>query len=178
MKMIKIKESPRQAEKLSQQLRLGSGGFLTERRAIVGLSLIAVAQMWLITLYQVGIIKHLPNPPLPHLNSDKVDASAEAYEKFEMPDAILAIGNYTVTMGLAAMGGKDRVKQQPWIPLLLAAKVGFDTFQAVRLYVNQLTRQKALCPYCIVAALSTVISTPLVIPEASAALRALSGKRT
>jgi hypothetical protein len=75
-------EKMRKAEALSRELRLGSGRFLTQRRGIVGLSLLAAGSMGLITLYQMGIIRHLPEPPLPMLNADKVDASAEAYSRF------------------------------------------------------------------------------------------------
>src|SRR5579863_3799861 len=69
-------------EELSQQLRHGSGAYMAQRRGIVSLSLMAVGSMGLITFYQMGVIKHLPEPPLPNLNADKVDASAEAYSRF------------------------------------------------------------------------------------------------
>jgi uncharacterized membrane protein len=161
------------AKELSVQLRQGTGDFLPQRRGIVGLSLIAIGSMGLITLYQMGLIKHLPEPPLPRLDADKVDASAEAYSRFSTPDGVLGIGNYAMTMGLAAMGGKDRAKEQPWIPLALAAKVGFDTSQAVRLFVDQLTKQKAFCSWCLLAAGTTLATIPLVIPETVAAIRQL-----
>ncbi len=38
-----------------------------------------------------------------------------------MGDAFIGLGSYAATMGLAAMGAKDRAKTQPWIPLALAA---------------------------------------------------------
>jgi len=165
-----------EAEELSQQLRLGEGEFLPQRRGMVGLSLVAIGSMGLITLYQTGIIKHLPEPPLPHLDADKVDASAEAYSRFSTPDAILAIGSYTMTMGLAAMGTQDRAQKQPWIPLALTAKVGFDTYQAIRLFRDQLTKQKVFCSWCLLAAAATLATVPLVIPETLAALRQLREK--
>ncbi len=52
-------------EQLSRELRLGSGRFLQQRRKVLGLSLIAVGAMMPISLYQMGVIKHLPEPPLP-----------------------------------------------------------------------------------------------------------------
>lgn len=63
---------------LSHQLREETGGSLKQRRAIVGLSLVAAGSMGIIALYQMGILKHLPEPPLPKLDADKVDASEEA----------------------------------------------------------------------------------------------------
>jgi hypothetical protein len=122
-------------EVLSQELRSGKGNFLGLRRGIVGLAMVASGSMGLITLYQMRIIKHLPEPPLPGLDANRVDASAEAYSRFSTPDGILGLGNYTVTMGLAAMGGQDRAQKQPWIPLMLAAKVAFDLSQAIRLFL-------------------------------------------
>jgi hypothetical protein len=163
-------------EELGRQLRTETGSFLGLRRGIVGLAMVAAGSMGLITLYQMGIIKHLPEPPLPGLDSDRVDASSEAYSRFSTPDGVLGLGNYAVTMGLAAMGGKDRARKQPWIPLLLAAKVGFDLSQATRLFFDQKSKYHAFCSWCLLAAGSTVATVPLVIPETYAAIRHLTGK--
>ncbi len=101
-------------EELSRQLRQGSGEFLARRRKIVGLALTAAGSMGLISLYQMGIIKHLPEPPLPYFDGDKVDAAAEAYAMLSTPDAVIGLGSYATTLGLAAMGGQDRAtREQP-----------------------------------------------------------------
>ncbi len=163
-------------EELSEQLRNGDSDDLRRRRTVVGLSLVAIGSMGLISLYQMGIIKHLPEPPLPMLDADKVDASPEAYSRFSMPDGFLGLGSYAMTMGLAAMGGQDRARTQPWIPLALAAKVAFDTSQAFRLTVDQATKEKAFCSWCLLSALSTFATVPFVIPETRAAIRQLTGK--
>jgi Vitamin K epoxide reductase family len=166
-------EKTRRAEALSRELRLGSGRFLALRRGIVGLSLTAAGSMGLITLFQMGIIRHLPDLPLPMIDSDKVDASAEAYSRFSTPDGMLGLGNYAMTAGLAAMGGQDRAKKQPWIPLALALKVAFDTSQAIRLFFDQKNKYRAFCFWCLLAAGTTLATIPLVIPESIAALRQL-----
>jgi hypothetical protein len=44
----------------------------------------AVAQI--VSLYQTGIIKKLPDPPIPIFDSDKVDASDYAYKRMNSPD--------------------------------------------------------------------------------------------
>jgi Vitamin K epoxide reductase family len=168
-----IAEKTRKAETLSRELRLGSDRFLSRRRGIVMLSLTAAGSMDLISLYQMGIIQHLPQPPLPMLDSDKVDASAEAYSRFSTPDGILGLGNYVMTAGLAAMGGKDRAEEQPWIPVALAGKVVFDTSQAVRLFFDQKNKYKSFCFWCLLAAGTTMATIPLVIPETIVALRHL-----
>ena len=133
--------------------------------------------MGLIALYQTGLIRHVPEPPLPLLDADKVDASPEAYEKLSTPDAILGLGSYAATMGLAAMGGKERATESPWIPLALAAKVCFDAVNAAKLWVDEWTKHKAFCIWCLAAATATFAMVPLVIPEALTALRAISDRR-
>ncbi|GAC1357026.1 MAG: hypothetical protein PVS3B1_05260 [Ktedonobacteraceae bacterium] len=164
------------AAELSQQWRRGSAHFLNQRRGIIGLEMVAISAMGLITLYQVGLIKHLPEPTLPGLDADRVDASAEAYSRFATPDGILGVGNYAITMGLAAMGGPGRAEEQPWLPLVLAAKIAFDASQAVRLFFDQKTKYHAFCSYCLLASVTTLASIPLVIPELCTALRHLPGK--
>jgi uncharacterized membrane protein len=161
-------------EELSEQLRHGDGDDLRRRRGIVGLSLVAVGAMGMISLYQMGIITHLPEPPLPRLDADRVDASPEAYSRLATPDGFLGLGSYAMTMGLAAMAGKDRARTQPWIPLALAAKVAFDTSQAVRLTVDQATKQRAFCSWCLLSAACTFATVPLVIPETRAAIRQIT----
>ncbi len=158
-------------ERLSHQLREGSDKYLRRRRAIVGLSLTSIASMGVITLYQMGLIKHLPEPPLPYLDADKVDASAEAYETLSVPDATLGLLNYSATIILAAMGGKDRACEQPYLPLALLAKTLVDATQAGKLTVDQWTKHRAFCSWCLLAAGTTVATVPLAVPEARAAMR-------
>lgn len=158
-------------EKLSLELRKGTSEFLAKRRSIIALSMASIFSNSLISLYQIGIIKHLPEPPLPAFDADKVDASGEAYHYFEMPDAFIALGSYATTMALTAMGGQDRAKQQPWIPLLLLAKIGFDVIQAGKLSVDQWTKHKAFCFWCLLSSVATFATLPLVVPEARAAIR-------
>jgi uncharacterized membrane protein len=160
-------------EKLSHQLRTGSGLFLQRRRGIIGLSLVSIASMSLITLYQTGIIGHVPEPPLPGFDADKVDASPEAYAILATPDAALGLVSYATTLALAAMGDQDRATNAPWIPLALAAKVAVDATQAGRLTVEQWTKHRAFCLWCLVAAGATFATVPLAVPEARAALRQL-----
>ncbi len=160
------------AEELSRELRLGTGTFLARRRGIIGLSLISAASMGIISLYQMGIIEHLPEPP--GFNADKVDAAPEAYAIFATPDAVLGLGSYAGTAVLAAMGGQDRAVRQPWIPLAMAAKVLIDAANALRLTWSQWAKHKAFCSYCLLAAIATFATVPLVVPEARAAFQQLT----
>lgn len=159
-----------EARELSHQLRHGNSRFLNRRRAVVGLSMVTMGSMGLITLYQVGIIKHLPEPPLPRLDADKVDAAGEAYARFATPDAVLGLASYAGTTLLAAIGGIERAERQPWMPLALAVKVLIDAGQAGILTVDQWTKHRAFCFWCLLAAAATFAQLPLVLPEARTAL--------
>jgi uncharacterized membrane protein len=158
---------------LSRELRKSSDPTLNNRRKIVGMSMTALGCMGLISLYQIGIIKHIPDPPLPGIDSDKVDASEEAYEHLQMGDAFIGMVSYAGTAALAAAGDKDRARKQPWIPLAMAAKAGFDALQSARLTYDQYAKHRAACVWCLIASAATFATAVLVIPEARSATRHL-----
>jgi uncharacterized membrane protein len=171
-----VESKVERARQLSHQWRQSSAGFLTERRATAALSAVALGAMTLIALYQLGILKHLPEPPLPGLDADRVDSSPEAYKRLGIPDAVLGAGSYAATMALAAVGNANRAQEQPWLPLALAAKAGFDVAQALRLTFVQWTRFRAFCFWCLLTAGTSFATAPLVFGEARAALRELGRK--
>lgn len=159
------------AEQLSRDLREGKGKFLRRRRGVVGLSLISMGSMALVALYQMGILKRVPEPRLRGIDADKVNGSPQAYSLFKMPDAVLGIGSYAATMALASMGGEDRASEYPWIPLAMAAKAGLDALNAAKLTFDEATKYKAFCSWCLLATAATLATVPLVVPEARAAVK-------
>lgn len=166
-------KSPSAARALSRTLREGDGPFLSDRRRITALMLGASASMGLIAAYQMGLIRHLPDPPLPYFDADKVDASAQAYRYGSAPDGTWGLLNYAATLVLAAMGGADRAERHPWLPLALAAKVSADAAGAAKLTADQWTKHRAFCGWCLAAAGATFAAVPAVLPEAKAAWRRL-----
>lgn len=160
-----------QPAQLSNELRHGSGPFLDRRRRILALALTASGSMGLIALYQMGILRHIPEPPLPRLDADRVDASEEAYEKLQSPDAVIGLASYAVTALLAAAGPANRARTQSWLPLAMAGKIGLDATQAAKLSWDQWARHRAFCSWCLLAAGATFATVPLAIPEAREALR-------
>lgn len=135
----------------------------------------ASAAMGIVALYQTGNLRHLPDPPLPGLDSDRVDASGEAYESLKTPDAALGLASYGATLALVGMGPADRAREQPVLPLLSAAKVAFDAAGAAWLTAEQLTKHRALCGYCLLASAASLAALGLALPEARDAWRALRG---
>lgn len=161
----------RRPAELSHDIRKARDELTASRRRIVGLGLTSAACMGLIALYQIGSIRHLPEPPLPLMDADKVDASEEAYARLSVGDAFIGFASYSVTMLLAAIGGPRRHETSRWLPIALAAKVGFDAAQAAKLSVDQWTKHRAFCTWCLVAAGATFAAVPAVLPELRATLR-------
>lgn len=177
MKLMQVREkisaNNSRAERPSCELRHGSGEFLEQRRAILGLTLFSMGAMGLIALYQTGVIDHVPEPDLPHFDADRVNGSAEAYRILNTPDAVLGLASYAVTAGLTAMGGKDRAQKRPWLPLALAGKSTADLANAARLTRQEIVEQRTLCLWCLLSTAATVGAWLLSLPEAQEALRTL-----
>ena len=139
---------------LSEELRHGHSADLTRRRWIIGLSILGVAAGQIVSLYQTGIIKHLPDPPVDLFDSDKVDASDYAYKRLDTPDALPMMVTYGLTACLAGAGGLNRAFQQPALPVAMGVKTLFDTLTTVKLSQEEWQENKALCFYCQVAAVA------------------------
>lgn len=165
------RSSNREAEVVSDALRRGSDELLAARRRVAASALVGIASLAAVAAYQSGIVKHLPDPPVGPFDSDAVDASGEAYALGRMPDAAIGIASYAVTLILAVIGGKDRHRDKPWLPLALAAKAASDAAWGAYLTAEQGSKHRKFCGYCLVAAASAATMVPNAIPETRAALR-------
>jgi len=86
MQTITAEMKPQQ---LRRELQEGRNDDLWRRRAIIGLSLVGAAAMTAVSLFQTGVVKHLPDPPLESFDSDKVNSSDTAY-MLGVPDGTLS----------------------------------------------------------------------------------------
>lgn len=163
---------------LSRQLRLGKTDDLTRRRWIIGLSMVTVAAGQIVSLYQTGIISHLPDPPIPIFDSDKVDASDYGYKRLQMPDAPAMIITGGITTTLAAAGGQDRATELPWLPVALLGKTLIDLATNVQLGVEEWKENNKLCFYCQASTVAATATAVLAVPEAIKAFKTLFGKKT
>ncbi|MGB6482383.1 MAG: vitamin K epoxide reductase family protein [Candidatus Acidiferrales bacterium] len=166
-----IQKDKQKSEALGSSLRHGSRKSLRRRRGVFGLFLAASASMSVIALYQLGILRSVPEPPLPRFDSNNITGSAKAYSLLATPDSVLAMASYAVTMTLAAMGSPDRANEQPLLPIAFAAKVGFDAIVAAKYTLDEWRNHRAFCFWCLLASAAAFASLPLVIPEARSALR-------
>ena len=160
------------AEAVSDALRRGSDPFLDGRRRTAVLQTAAAGTLAVVGLYQFGVLRSVPELPLPGLASDRVDASGEAYLMLHTPDAALGIASAGVSLVLAGMGSAERYEEQPWIPLALLGKSLVDAAGSGYLFAEQVTKHKRLCSWCTVSAGLLLATVPAVLPEARAAWKA------
>jgi uncharacterized membrane protein len=135
----------------------------------------------------MGILKRVPEVHLPGEDADKINGSAQAYGILQTPDAVLAIGSYAATAALAAMGPPDQVNTLSWATLgmgvntLPRATLGMgvkalaDAAFAIKLSIDQSTKYKAYCSWCVTSALATLAAVPLAWPETRAAWQHIRG---
>jgi uncharacterized membrane protein len=154
------------AQQLRRELQEGDSPDLSLRRAIIGLSLVGIASMAVVTLYQTGILRHLPDPPVRRFDSEKVNSSDTAYQ-YGVPDGTITLASHATNIVMAAFGGTDRAREQPWIPLVAAGKAGAEAVVATKyLFYEMPVVEKAWWGYCIVDALMHIGTFALTLPEA------------
>ncbi|MEW6492338.1 MAG: vitamin K epoxide reductase family protein [Cyanobacteriota bacterium] len=164
-------------QQLSQELRQGKNPHMSRRRAIIGLSMLGGSMGQLVTLYQTGIVSHLPDPPGQELfDADRVDASNYAYNKFNSPDGPIMVANYAITAWLAAAGGLNRARLNPLLPIAMGIKLVLDGVTNVELAREEWSENKAFCEYCQVATVCSIASIVLAVPEVMTAVRTLLGR--
>jgi len=164
------------AEAISDALRRGSSPYLDARRRTAALQTAAAGTLAVVGLYQFGLLRSVPEPSLPGLGADAVDASGEAYQVLHTPDSALGIASAGVSLVLAGMGGAKRHEEQPWIPLVLLAKSLLDAAGGTYLFAEQLTKHKKVCSWCTVSAGLLLATVPAVLPEARAAWKSLRSR--
>jgi len=154
-----------------QDLQTGRSAGLRRRRAIVGLSLLGLCSMGMVSLYQMGLLRHLPDPPLRRFHADKVNASFRAYQ-YGVPHGALSMTAHALNILLAAIGGRGRARQVPWVPVIAAGKAAAEAAMAAKTVLHQMPAvERAWCSYHLVDAVAHVGTFLLTLPDAWQALR-------
>jgi uncharacterized membrane protein len=146
----------------------------TPRRWIVGLSALGAANMTLGALRQFGVIRHLPDVSIRGFDSNFVITSGPAFV-LGFPDAPLAVAGLAANIPLALLGGPDRARRVPWIPVMIAAKCVVEVSVAGWFLWQMKYRLHTWCAYCLLGA---SISTILAGLAANEARQALPARRT
>ena len=157
---------------LRNELQLGRSDDLRRRRSIIALSLLGMASMSVVSLYQTGILKRLPDLPLPTFDSEAVTGSPDAYW-WGAAEGTWAVLGCALNLPLATLGTDNRAADRPLIPLLAAVK-GLGDAGIAAWYVYRMgVQQRRWCSYCLVAASVDVAVFGLTLPEARKAIVAL-----
>lgn len=162
--------SKHRAVGLQQQLQHSEDGDLNRRRAIVGVSFVGMAAMGAVSALQTGLVKHLPDPPARGFDSDKVNSSETAYA-LGIPDGTLSLLGFAANVPLAAWGGADRARKQPWIPMIAAGKALVEAVAAAWYFYQMPSKEKAWCAYCMTGAAVSFAVAALTLSEARTACR-------
>jgi len=166
-----VRPSTPVARRVSRDLREGRGAALAARRRSARWSLSAASLLGFLSLYQLGLIRRLPDPPLRWVDSNLVDGSGEAYWIFSAPDAPLGLWSFALTAALAGAGEADRARRRPWLTLAWTAKAGIDATYGVLLAIEQPVRYRRLCVYCLGITGCAVAAACAAVPEGRAAWR-------
>lgn len=150
---------------LRHELQEVASADLRRRRWIIGLSLAGIASMTAVTLLQTGIVRHLPDPPLGNFNSDRVNSSDTAYA-MGLPDGAVSLASLALNIPIAAYGGRERTREQRWVPLVAALKALGEAAAASWYFYQMPAKEKAWCGYCIAGALANIGIAALTLPEA------------
>lgn len=108
------------AAAIRQELLTGRDEDLEKRRKIVTLSAFGLVDFAIISLYQSGVIKRLPELPFKAFDSNKVNAAPEAYQ-MGAPDATISAWVYASNMVLATAGGSEASGRKPAFDLLFGS---------------------------------------------------------
>lgn len=145
----------------------GGDPFAAGRRRSGRCSLAAAAVLGGLALYQLGIVRRLPDPPGEVWDAERVDASGEAYWILSAADAPLGVASFSATALLAGLGGPDRPR---WLVRLWGAKLALDAGYALVLAAEQPLRYRRLCVYCLITTAFAVAAVPPARGEVRAAI--------
>ena len=160
-------------QKLRRELQNSGNSDVHLRRAVIGLSLLGIGAMTAVSLFQTGIIEHLPDPPLSSFDSDKVNSSDTAFA-LGVPDGTLSLASFAANIPLAAFGGENRAETQPLIPLAAAAKATVEAAVSGWYFYQMPAKEGKWCGYCIVGALANFGIASLTLVEAKKAWKSFS----
>ena len=130
----------------------------------------------IISLYQAGAIKSLPDIPLPFFDTNKVNASEDAYQ-FGAPDGPISAVAYAATMVLASAGGDEQTGRKPVLDVALGATVAGNAVGAIFYLYKMIFVQKKICLYCVTGAAINIASAVIIAPTALKGIRKLFGSR-
>ncbi len=145
-------------------LRYEKSKSLSRRRKIALMAILGMLDFAIITLYQSGILKHLPDLPFKPFDSDFVNGSETAY-KMGAPDGATGASAYGTILVLALFGGKRGLLRNKLVDKLLFGAVAVNALGGLYYLYEMAFKQKRVCLYCVTGALLNFLMVPLAKKE-------------
>ena len=134
-------------------------------RSIATVAAALAADFAILGLAQIGVIRRLPDPPLPHFDNSRVIRSRYAFP-FGIPDSALAVVGLGGILALAARRPRTRF----WDRALVAATAGGAIGAAY--YLSRMIELRTFCAYCIANAAGMFALLPMAIAATRSRARA------
>ena len=116
--------------------------------AVTGAAL-ALGTLLPVALFQTGVLRRLPDPPGSIFDSAWITSSKDAHP-FGIPDALLGLGSYGVTMALLLAAPECGLARKA-----LAVKLAGDSSMAAVNVVKQFVKFRRICSWCTGTAIAT-----------------------
>lgn len=120
------------------------------RRLIAAQSALGLIDFSLISLFQLGFIKKMPDLPGEIFDTEKVNSSKDAV-LLGMPDGVISLGAYTATMLLATAATRFK-KQSRILDVAMGAVILGQAAGAAQYLYKMAFVQKKICIYCVAGA--------------------------
>ena len=157
---------------IRNELLHGTAHDLRKKRKIILLSALGLVDFSIISLYQTGVISRLPDIDHRVFDSNKVNASEDAY-MFGAPDGPISALAYAATMVLASAGGSNKTGRKPALDLALGATIAGNAAGAIYYLYNMIFRQKKICLYCVTGAGINIASAIIIAPTIIRTLKSI-----
>lgn len=137
----------------TQKIRQDGSLSTIQRRKTAALSALGIVDFSIISLYQLGYIRNLPDLPGKIFNADKVNASDEALMT-GIPDGVISLAYIQpILLWLLPVFGWVKKEVYLFTRSLLGAATLDQATAAVHYLFNMVSVQKKVCLYCVTEAI-------------------------
>ncbi|MFN7132439.1 MAG: vitamin K epoxide reductase family protein, partial [Myxococcales bacterium] len=137
---------------------------LQRRRRIATLAALSAADFAFLSLYQLGVLRRLPDLPGRLFDSNRVNVARKAYARGG-PDAPIAAALNGLILALASFGGTQDTGRPRLADWLLGAAVVGGALASLDYFRDMVLAQQRICLSCVVAAGASFAMVPFALGE-------------
>lgn len=140
----------KQEKSVIDKIRNNTSEAAEYRRQIAASSALGMIDFSLISLFQLGFIKSLPDLPGKVFDTEKVNSSKDAV-LMGMPDGVISLSSYAATILLATAATRFK-KQSRILDVVMGGIVLGQAVGAAQYLYKMAFVQKKVCIYCVAGA--------------------------